>query len=59
VQQASLGAILPVGTASAGPRHTDVDALVLATRGPLLHLAEAISRHWFADPVHPTLMRGT
>jgi uncharacterized alpha-E superfamily protein len=59
VDRASLGALSPIDSdgATVGRRH-DVDSLVIATRGPLLELADAVARHWFADPVRPTLMRG-
>jgi hypothetical protein len=40
----------------AGGRRIDVDALVLAARGPLLELGNAVVRRWFADPVNPMVM---
>ncbi|MCB1000718.1 MAG: circularly permuted type 2 ATP-grasp protein [Acidimicrobiales bacterium] len=56
VQQASLGALTHVDDAVVGGRHMAVDALVLATRGPLLQLGDAVVRRWFADPVNPMMM---
>jgi uncharacterized alpha-E superfamily protein len=41
-----------------GGRRMSVDALVLAARGPLLQLADAVHQRWFADPVHPVAVRG-
>jgi uncharacterized circularly permuted ATP-grasp superfamily protein len=56
VQRASLGALTHVDSAVAGGRRIDVDALVLAARGPLLELGNAVVRRWFADPVNPMVM---
>ena len=62
VDAASRGALSAVGwdqrSLPGGSRRQDIDALVIATRGPLLQLVDALARRWFADPVHPTLMRG-
>lgn len=58
VQQASLGAFTPIDSSVAGGRRLSVDALVLATRGPLLALSDAISLRWFADPVDPMVVPG-
>jgi hypothetical protein len=41
-----------------GGRRLSIDALVLAARGPLLQLADAVHERWFADPVHPVAVRG-
>ena len=56
VQRASLGAITPTDDRVAGGRRISVDSLVLATRGPLLELVDAITQRWFADPVNPMVM---
>lgn len=56
VQRASLGALPGDTRAIAGGRRLTVDAIVLATRGPLLDLGEAIVERWFADPVNPMVM---
>ncbi len=56
VQRASLGALTDVGDAVSGGRRIGVDALVLAARGPLLELGDAVVRRWFADPVNPMVM---
>ena len=58
VQQASTASLADVGEAVVGGRRIDLDSFVLAVRGPLLQLADAIVQHWFADPVNPTLMGG-
>lgn len=39
-------------------RRLAVDALVLASRGPLLQLDAAVVARWFADPVNPMMMGG-
>lgn len=58
VNDASLAALgHPSGAVAAG-RRLDVDAYVIRVRGPLLALADAVVRRWFADPVNPTVMRG-
>ena len=63
VEAASRGAMSPVGrdqrSSPSATRRNDIDAFVLATRGPLLELVDALSRRWFADPVQPTMMRGS
>lgn len=56
VHRASLGALTTVGDTVSGGRRIDVDALVLAARGPLLELGTAVVRRWFADPVNPMVM---
>ncbi len=56
VAQASRGTFGHVGGSVTAGRRVDVDALVLATRAPLLVLADEVVRHWFADPVRPTAM---
>ncbi|MFN6119103.1 MAG: alpha-E domain-containing protein, partial [Actinomycetes bacterium] len=56
VHQASLGMLTHVDDTVAGGRRLGVDALVLAARGPLLELGNAVVRRWFADPVNPMVM---
>ena len=56
VHAASLGALTLVDDHVAGGRRLSVDSLVLATRGPLLELGNAVVRRWFADPVNPMVM---
>jgi len=56
VQRASVGAMRALDDVVANGRRLAVDALVVATRGPLLDLGDAIAQRWFADPVHPTVM---
>jgi len=51
-----LGALTLVDDHVAGGRRLSVDSLVLATRGPLLELGNAVVRRWFADPVNPMVM---
>jgi uncharacterized circularly permuted ATP-grasp superfamily protein len=58
VHAASLGAITLVDEAISGGRRLSIDALVLATRGPLLALGDAVQARWFADPVNPVVMGG-
>jgi uncharacterized circularly permuted ATP-grasp superfamily protein/uncharacterized alpha-E superfamily protein len=58
VHDASVGALGHPGSTVVSGRRIDVDALVLAVRGSLLELAEAVVQRWFADPVHPALVRG-
>ena len=58
VQQASAAAISEIDDAVVGGRRVSLDSYVLAVRGPLLALSDAIGEHWFADPVNPTLMGG-
>ena len=50
----ALGARVRAVRTSAG--ELACDALVLATRGPLLQLGDAVVRRWFADPVNPMMM---
>lgn len=59
VQEAALGALHPLDDAVSGGRRLAVDAIVLAARGPLLGLADAVAARWFADPVNPTSIGGT
>ncbi|MEX1105274.1 MAG: circularly permuted type 2 ATP-grasp protein [Ilumatobacteraceae bacterium] len=56
VQQASLGALGAVDDVVAGGRRISVDSLVLAARGPLLELGNAVVQRWFADPVNPMVL---
>ncbi len=56
VQQASLGALTLIDDSVAGGRRLSVDSMVLAARGPLLELGNAVVRRWFADPVNPMVM---
>jgi uncharacterized alpha-E superfamily protein len=56
VQEASLGALVPLDDSVTGERRLPVDALVLAARAPLLALAAAVTARWFADPVNPVAM---
>ena len=56
VHQASLGMLTHVDDTVAGGRRLGVDAMVLAARGPLLELGNAVVRRWFADPVNPMVM---
>lgn len=56
VQRASVGSLTPVDDAVASGRRLAVDALVLAVRGPLLDLGDAVSTRWFADPINPIVM---
>ena len=58
VQQASAAAIAEIDDAVVSGRRVSLDGYVLAVRGPLLALADAIGQHWFADPVNPTMMGG-
>ena len=58
VQKASAAAIAGIDDQAAGGRRVALDSYVLAVRGPLLELSGAIGRHWFADPVNPTMMGG-
>lgn len=59
VQQASVGSFHhESGTVVAG-RRLGIDAVVLAVRGPLLNLGDAIVERWFADPVDPVVMGPT
>jgi len=58
VQQASAAATAEIDDHVAGERRVSLDSYVLAVRGPLLALSDAIGQHWFADPVNPTLMGG-
>ena len=58
VHDASMGALAHPGAAVVNGRRVEVDGLVLAVRGSLLDLAEGVVQRWFADPVHPALMRG-
>ncbi|MGB8861035.1 MAG: circularly permuted type 2 ATP-grasp protein [Ilumatobacteraceae bacterium] len=58
VQQASTAAIAEIDETVVSGRRIAIDSFVLAVRGPLLQLADAIGQHWFADPVNPTLIGG-
>ncbi len=58
VHAASLGAITLVDEAVSGGRRIAIDGLVLAARGPLLALGDAVQARWFADPVNPVVMGG-
>jgi uncharacterized alpha-E superfamily protein len=59
VEAASLAALAHIDDHVVNGRLVALDAFVLGVRGPLLSLAEAIAQRWFADPVNPTLVRGT
>ena len=59
VQQASAAALAEIDNEVVGGRRVALDSYVLAVRGPLLGLTGAIGKHWFADPVNPTLMGGS
>jgi uncharacterized alpha-E superfamily protein len=56
VHQAGLGALTSIESAVSGGRRLSVDALVLATRAPLLSLASGISERWFAVPANPMVV---
>lgn len=56
VQRASLGALGSIDDTVSSGRRLSVDSMVLATRGPLLELGNAVVRRWFADPVNPMVM---
>jgi uncharacterized alpha-E superfamily protein len=58
VDRASIGALTPIDATTANGRQLDIDALVLAARGPLLEMNGALVQRWFADPVNPTMMGG-
>ena len=58
VEQASVAALTAVDGAVVNGRVMSLDGFVVAARGPLLALADAVVQRWFADPVNPTLMRG-
>jgi uncharacterized alpha-E superfamily protein len=58
VSDASIASLATVDAAVVNGRRLSLDALVLGVRAPLLQLAEAIVSRWFADPVHPTIVRG-
>ena len=58
VQAASTAALAEIETTVVSGRRVSLDGFVLSVRGPLLALSDAISQHWFADPVNPTLMGG-
>ena len=58
VRRASVGALTVIDSGVVGGRRLTVDSLVLAVRGPLLELSDAIVRRWFADPVNPIVVRG-
>jgi uncharacterized alpha-E superfamily protein len=57
VHQASLGALTPIDSAVSGGRRLSVDALVLASRAPLLALSSGITARWFAVPVNPMMVK--
>jgi uncharacterized circularly permuted ATP-grasp superfamily protein len=59
VEDASMAALAHVDDPVVNGRLVSLDAFVIGVRGPLLSLAEAIVQRWFADPVNPTLVRGT
>lgn len=59
VEQASVAALVAVDGAVVNGRVMSLDGFVVAARGPLLALAESVVQRWFADPVNPTLMRGS
>lgn len=56
VDRAAAGMFHDVDPAVSGGRRLGVDALVIATRGPLLELDAAVVSRWFADPVNPVPM---
>ncbi|MCB0983262.1 MAG: circularly permuted type 2 ATP-grasp protein [Ilumatobacter sp.] len=58
VEDAAVASLVHVGDSVVGGRRVAVDGLVIAVRGPLLALADAVVQHWFADPVNPTVVRG-
>ena len=58
VQAASVESLAVVDDTEVNGRRVSLDSYVLAVRAPLLQLAEAIVRRWFADPVNPTIVRG-
>lgn len=58
VQEASRAAWSEIDSTVVNGRRVTLDGLVLAVRAPLLLLADAVNEHWFADPVHPTVVRG-
>ncbi len=58
IDRASVGSLSQIDDAAGNGRRLSIDALVLATRAPLLEMNGAIVRRWFADPVNPTMMGG-
>lgn len=56
VHRASLGAMQTTDHAAVLGRRPSVDALVIATRGPLLELADAVVRSWFSAPANPMMI---
>lgn len=56
VHQASVGSFHHDSGHVVEGRRLGIDAVVLAVRGPLLNLSDAIVERWFADPVDPMVM---
>ena len=58
VEDAAIALLSRVESGVGGGRRVSLDGLVISVRGPLLALADAVVRRWFADPVNPTVVRG-
>jgi uncharacterized alpha-E superfamily protein len=57
IDRASIGALGGIDDdVTVNGRRLAIDGLVLAARGPLLAMNDALIQRWFADPVSPTMM---
>jgi uncharacterized circularly permuted ATP-grasp superfamily protein/uncharacterized alpha-E superfamily protein len=56
IHRASYGAMHSIDDLGTSGRRTSVDALVLAARGPVLELADAVVRSWFSAPANPMMI---